>query len=65
MKHKQWKEMNRTVQDVKLEIESIKKTETVGNLKIKKLGTQAGSSEASLTSQYKRWKREAQALKTR
>lgn len=27
-KHKQWKEMNKTVQDLKVEIESVKKTQT-------------------------------------
>ena len=35
---KQVKEMNETVQDLKVEIEAIKKTQTVGILEIKNLG---------------------------
>lgn len=38
-KHKLWKEMNKNIQDLKVEIELIKKTESKGNLKNKNLGT--------------------------
>lgn len=31
----QWKEMNKTMQDMKMEIESTKKTQTEGNLEMK------------------------------
>ena len=45
---KQWKERNKTVQDLKVEIDSIKKTQIEGNLKMKNLGTQVENSEVSL-----------------
>ena len=41
--------MNKTVQDIKVEVESIKKTQTEGNPEVKILRTQIGTSEASLT----------------
>lgn len=40
--------MKKRVQDLKVERESLKKTQTKGNLKIEKLGTSTGTSEASL-----------------
>ena len=40
--------MKKRVQDLKVERESIKKTQTEGNLKIEKLGPFTGTSEASL-----------------
>jgi len=40
--------MKKTVQNPKVEIELIKKTQTVGNLEMKNLGTGKGTSEASL-----------------
>lgn len=43
--NKPWKKMNKTVQDLKVEIESIKKIQTKVNVEIKNSGT----SEASLT----------------
>lgn len=42
--------MNKTVQDLNMEIESVTKTHTKGNLEMKNLGTQTGTSEASLAS---------------
>ena len=47
--NKQWKEKNKKVQSLKVEIESIKKTQTEGNLNMKNLITQTETSEASLT----------------
>ena len=41
--------MNKTVQDLKVKIESIKKTKYKENLEIKKKLTEKGTSEASLT----------------
>jgi hypothetical protein len=35
--------MNKTVQDLKVEIESINKTQTEKNLEMKSLGTQTGT----------------------
>lgn len=47
--------MNKTVEDLKMEIEEIKKTQTEGILEIEQ--TQAKPTE------YKRWKRESQTYK--
>jgi hypothetical protein len=41
--------MDRTVQDLKAEIESIRKIPTEGSLEIKNLETQTGTREASVT----------------
>ena len=41
--------MNKTVQDLKVETESIRKAQTEGNLERKDLGIQTGTSGASLT----------------
>ena len=50
--------MNKTVQDVKMEVEATKKTQTKGMLKMKSLGfEQELQSKASLT-EYKRWKKD-------
>lgn len=48
---KQWKEMNKTVQHLKMEIikKIIKKTQTEGTLEMKILGTQAGTSDLKCT----------------
>jgi predicted nucleic acid-binding Zn-ribbon protein len=42
-------EINKTVQELNVKIESVKKKQTKGNLEMKMLETQAGTSEASLT----------------
>lgn len=50
MKTNQWKEVNTNDQDLKLEIESIKETQTERNLEIKKnVQTQSVNSEANIT----------------
>lgn len=52
--------MNKTHQDLKVKIESIKKTQAKGNLEIKNLGTPIlGTTEA----EYKRRKIKSQTLK--
>lgn len=43
------KETNKTLQDLKIEIEAINKTQTEDILKIKMLGIQTGTREASFT----------------
>lgn len=40
---------NKTLNDLKVEIESIKNTQTLGNVEMKNLGTWTGTSEVSLT----------------
>lgn len=44
----QLKEMNKTVLDLNMEIESMKKTQTEGNLQMKNSGTRTVTSEASI-----------------
>jgi hypothetical protein len=41
--------MNKTVQDLKMEIEAIKKTQTKGILKMVNLGKRTGTTDASIT----------------
>lgn len=47
--NKQWKGKNKTIQDLKVEIVSVKKTHTEGNLEVKTLWTQTGTTVASFT----------------
>lgn len=54
----EWKDLN-------VEVESVKKTQTVGTLVIKHLGTRTGTSQAALLAEYKLWKRESQSLKAK
>jgi hypothetical protein len=56
------KETNKTVLDLKKEIEATKKTHTRGTLEIKKLGIQEPQTQAS-PAECKRWKGEFQTLK--
>ena len=60
-KHKQLKEMNQTVYDLKMEIEPIKKIQTEKNLEMRNLGTKTGIPEARLTNRIE-WKKESQTL---
>jgi hypothetical protein len=53
MKKTQWKEMNKPIQDLKVEIESITKTQTEGNLEMKILGSQTRTTGANLTNRIK------------
>ena len=47
-------EINKTVQDMKVEREAIKKTQTEGNMELKNVGTRPGSSEQASPTEYKR-----------
>ena len=47
------KEMNKTVQDLKMEIEAIKKTQTEGILEMENLGKRTGTTDASITGEWK------------
>ena len=55
------KELNKTIQDLKIEIETIKKSQRETNLKIENLGKRTGTIEPASPREYKRWKRESQA----
>jgi hypothetical protein len=54
-------EISKTVQDLKMEIETIKKTQTEGILEMKNLGKRTGTTNGSITTEYKRWERECNA----
>jgi prefoldin subunit 5 len=55
-------ELNKTIQDLKREVETIKKTQSETSLGIETLGKKSGTTDASAT-EYKRWKRESQMQK--
>lgn len=68
--NQQQKEMKKTVQDLKVKIDSIRKTHSEVKMEMRNLGTPTGNSAASfisiLSCSHKRWKKsqEAQALKS-
>ena len=45
--------MNKTVQDLKMEIEAIKKTQSEGILEMKNLWKRTGTIHTSITNKYK------------
>ena len=49
------------MQDLKVEIEVIKKTQAEEILEMENLGKKTGTTDASITKEYRRWKRESQA----
>jgi hypothetical protein len=56
--------MNKTMQNLKMEIETIKISQTETTLKIENLGKRSGDKDANITKrEYKRWKRESQVQK--
>jgi DNA anti-recombination protein RmuC len=59
---KQVMELNKTIQDIKREVDTIKKTQSEATLEIETLGKKSGTIDASAT-YYKRWKRESQVQK--
>ena len=59
---KQEMELNKTIQDLKMEVETMKKTQRETTLGIETLGKKSGTIDASAT-EYKRWKTESQVQK--
>jgi hypothetical protein len=57
-------ELNKTIQDLKMEVETIKKTQRETILEIEILGKKSGTIYVSAT-ENKRWKRESQVQKIR
>ena len=57
------KEGNKTVQDLKLEIDATMRTPTEEFLKMENLGKRTGTTDANITimDRHRRWKREFQA----
>ena len=54
--------MNKTILELKREVDTIKKTQSEAILKIETLGKKSGTIDTS-ASEYKRWKRESQVQK--
>ena len=48
------KETNKTIQEMKMEIDTIKKAQTKGILEIKKLGIWTGTAEANFTNRIQK-----------
>ena len=57
---KQVMELNKTIQDLEREVDRIKKTQSEATLEIETLGNKSGTIDASMRTEYKRWKRESQ-----
>ena len=55
-------EMNKTIRDLKREVDTIKKTQSEAMLEIETLGKKSGTIDASAT-EYKKWKRESRVQK--
>jgi prefoldin subunit 5 len=56
-------EMNKTILDLKREVDTIKKTQSEATLEIETLRKESGTIDASISKRYKRWKRESQVQK--
>ena len=52
--------MNKTIQDLKMEIETIKKSQRETTLKLENLGKRSGVIDEASPTEYKREKRESQ-----
>ena len=60
---KQVMELNKTIQDIKMEVDTIKKTQSEATLEIETLGKKPGTIDVSINNRIKRWKRESQVQK--
>jgi hypothetical protein len=56
-------ELNKTIQDLKMEVETIKKTQRETTLEIETLGKESETIDGASATEYKRWKRESQVQK--
>jgi hypothetical protein len=60
-------ELNKTIQDLKMEVETMKKTQRETTLEIETLGKKSGTidriQEYKTSTEYKKWKRESQVQK--
>jgi hypothetical protein len=56
-------EMNKTILDLKREVDTIKKTQSEATLEKETLGKKSGTIDASISNKYKRLKRESQVQK--
>jgi prefoldin subunit 5 len=56
-------DLNKTIQVLKTEVETIKKTQCETNLEIGILGKKSEKIDRALTTEYKKWKGESQVQK--
>jgi hypothetical protein len=56
-------ELNITIQDLNMEVETMKKTQREKTLEIETLGKKPGTIDASISNRIQRWKRESQVQK--
>ena len=57
-------ELNKTIEDLKREVDTMKKTQSKATLEIETLGKKSGTIDVSISKKkYKRWKRESQVQK--
>ena len=61
---KQDMEWNKTIQDLKRIVETIKKPTSETSLEIETQGKKSGTIDSRSATEYKRWKRESQVQKT-
>ena len=54
-------ELNKTIQDLKREVDTINKTQSEATLEIETQGKKSGTIDSA--TEYKRWKRESQVQK--
>jgi uncharacterized protein (DUF2141 family) len=56
-------ELNKTIQDLKMEVVTIKKTQRETTLEIETLEKKSGTIDVSIAKKYKKWKRESEVQK--
>ena len=55
-KHKQVNELNKAVQDLKMEVEKIKKIQMVATQETENLGKRSGTTDSSITNRIQDWR---------
>jgi uncharacterized protein YukE len=56
-------QLNKIIQDLKIEVETIKKTQRETTLEIEVLGKKSGTIDRSISNRIQRWKKESQVQK--
>jgi hypothetical protein len=56
-------ELSKTIQELKTEVETMKKTQRETTLEIEPQGKKSGTIDEPTATEYKRWKRESQVQK--
>ena len=60
---KQVMEMNKIILELKIEVDTIKKTQSKATLEIETLGKRSGTIDASISNRIQKWKRKSQVQK--